>query len=149
MQVPLAVGALVTADQLGGVELGEVVFDAQRAVFGAQGPQQAGDDGGLVAEPAVVVCLGEQAEERPLGGQGDRREGLRVERLGLDGADTGDVDRPPSSQIGGREFGGAGGMDKTATPGAQKSRVDSETLYYFRAGRKTVDPNRRSPNSAP
>lgn len=59
VQVSLAVVALVPADQTGTVELREVVLDLQRAVLGAQGPQGAGDDGGLVAEAAMVVCLRE------------------------------------------------------------------------------------------
>jgi hypothetical protein len=89
VQVPLAVLALVTADQPGIVELDEVVLDRLRPVLAAQRPQLAGDDGSLVAEPALVIGLGEQPEEGPLGGQGHRREGLGRERLGLDGADTG------------------------------------------------------------
>ncbi|NJP44480.1 HD domain-containing protein [Streptomyces sp. PRB2-1] len=63
-----------------------LAIDAEGAVVGAQRPQQAGDDGGLVAEAAVVVGLGEQAEEGPLGRQGHRGQGLRGEGFGLDGA---------------------------------------------------------------
>ncbi|WP_223146446.1 hypothetical protein, partial [Streptomyces apricus] len=64
VQVPLAVAALVAADQPGFLELAEVVIDAHGAVVGAQRPQQAGDDRGLVAEPAAVIGLREQPEER-------------------------------------------------------------------------------------
>jgi hypothetical protein len=109
VQVPLAVPALVAADQPGGVELGEIVLDLHRAALAAQRPELACDDGDLVAEAPLVVGLGEQAEEGPLGGQGHGCEGLRRERLGLDGADTGDVDRPPFEiRERGRESGGAG-----------------------------------------
>ncbi|GAA2435057.1 hypothetical protein GCM10010433_39780 [Streptomyces pulveraceus] len=95
VQVPLAVAALVAADQPGPIELGQVVLDLHRPVLAAQRPQQAGDDRGLITQTALVVGLGEQPEEGPLGGQRHGREGLRRERLGLDGADTGNVDRPP------------------------------------------------------
>ncbi|ESP99291.1 hypothetical protein B591_14083 [Streptomyces sp. GBA 94-10 4N24] len=86
MQVALAVVTLVPADQTGAVELCEVVLDLQGAVFGAEGPQGAGDDSSLVAETAVVVCLGEEAEEGPLGVDAHRGERLGDEGFRLDRA---------------------------------------------------------------
>ncbi|MGF6942310.1 hypothetical protein BKA18_002102 [Streptomyces auratus] len=59
VQVPLAVVAFVAAYQVGAGELGQIVLDVYRAVLRTQGPEQSGDDGGLVAEAAVVVGLGE------------------------------------------------------------------------------------------
>jgi hypothetical protein len=94
VEVLLGVVAFVAADEVGCGELGEVVLDAEGAVVGAQRPQQPGDDGGLVAESAVVVGLGEQAEEGPLGRQGDCGQGLRGEGFGLDGAYPGHASAP-------------------------------------------------------
>lgn len=95
MQIPLAVLlALVTADEFIAGELGEVVLDLDRAVFGAQGPQEARDDGGLVTEPAVVVGLGEQTEERPLRGDADSGQRFGAEGFRLDGADACHAYRP-------------------------------------------------------
>jgi hypothetical protein len=117
VQVPLSVVTLVSADQLGLLELGEVVLHAHGAMVRTQGPRQAGDDCGLVAESAAVVGLGQESEERSLGGEGHHGEGLGGERFGLDGAETGDVDRPPSSRIGVWR-GVCLGVDNTATPRA-------------------------------
>ncbi|KJY29407.1 hypothetical protein VR44_23020 [Streptomyces katrae] len=69
VQVLPSVLALVAADQAGRVELCQIVLDFDRTVFAAQRPQLSGDDGGLVADAALVVGLGEQAEEGPLGAQ--------------------------------------------------------------------------------
>ncbi|GLX34333.1 hypothetical protein Sros01_04060 [Streptomyces roseochromogenus] len=97
VEVPLAVLARVTADEVLGGELGQVVLDADGAVVRAQGPQQPGEDCGLVPEASVVVGLGEQPEEGALGGEGDRGEGLGGEGLGLDGSDAGHGQRVPST----------------------------------------------------
>lgn len=86
VQVPLAIVPLVPADQTGTVELVEVVLDLQWPVLGPQGPQSAGDDGGLVTEAAVVVGLGEQSDEGPLGVDAHCSERLGDEGFGLDGA---------------------------------------------------------------
>ncbi|MFI8364425.1 hypothetical protein ACIGD1_30245 [Streptomyces sp. NPDC085612] len=59
VQVLPFVLALVAADQAGRVELRQVVLDLHRAVFAAQRPQLSRDDGGLVADAALVVGLGE------------------------------------------------------------------------------------------
>ncbi len=94
MQVVLAVVAFVAADQSGSGELSEVVLDRERAVLGAQCPQGTGDDGGLVAEAAVVVGLGEKPEEGPFRGDRDLGQRLGGEGFRLDGAYSRHVYRP-------------------------------------------------------
>ncbi|MFJ4314201.1 hypothetical protein ACIP46_02770 [Streptomyces lavendulae] len=87
--VPLAVRSRVAADEVLGGELGQVILDAHGAVVRAQGPQQRGEDCGLVPEAAVVVGLGDQADEGALGGEGDCGEGLGGQGFRLDGSDAG------------------------------------------------------------
>lgn len=102
VQVALVVRALVAAYQPNVGELGEVLLDSSRRVFRAQYPQLPGDDRGVVAVPALVVSLGEQAEEGALGGQGDGGQGLGDEGFGLDGADS---CQEGASSLGGRRAG--------------------------------------------
>lgn len=88
VQVALVVRAGVAADEAGVGELGEVLLDVGGGVFGAQDPKLSGGDRGVVAVAALVVGLGEEAEEGALGGQGDRGQGFGDEGFGLDGADA-------------------------------------------------------------
>ncbi len=97
VQVSLVIRRLVAADQPGVGELREVRFDIGRGVLRAQDPQLSGDDRGVATVAALVVGLGEQAEEGALGGQGDGGQGLGDEGFGLDGADSCQVRGGPHS----------------------------------------------------
>lgn len=88
VQVLAAVAAGVPADQAGLGELAKLGLGVERRVLGPQRPQGAVEDGRVVAVASLVVGLGEQANERALGGQGDRGEVLRDGVLGLNGADA-------------------------------------------------------------
>lgn len=87
MEVAASVAAGVPAEQAGVGELLEVVLDVDRRVLGPQGPEQPRDDRGVIAMAAVVVGLGEEAEERPLRLDAHLGERLGEERLRLDGPD--------------------------------------------------------------
>ncbi|WP_407989076.1 hypothetical protein [Kitasatospora sp. CMC57] len=88
VQVLAAVAAGVPAEQPDGRELLEVVRAVDRGVLGPQRPQDAVDDRGVVDVAALVVDLGEQADEGPLSGQRHLGEAKRLGDLGLDGADA-------------------------------------------------------------
>jgi hypothetical protein len=100
VQVAAAVAAGVPADQARVRELLEVVLDVDGGVLGAQGPEQPGDDRGVVAVAAVVVRLAEQPEEGPLGLDAHFGERLGDERLRLDGSDPRHVSGPDRRRSG-------------------------------------------------
>lgn len=83
-------------------ELGEILLDLGGSVLRTQNPQLTGDDCRVVAVAALVVGLGEQAEEGALGGQGDDGEGFGDEGFGLDGADPCQERSVPHSVADGR-----------------------------------------------
>lgn len=84
MEVAAAVAAGVAADQSRVGELLEVVLDVHRGVLGAKRPEQPGDDRRVVPVTAVVISLGEQAEEGALRLDAHLGERLGEERLRLD-----------------------------------------------------------------
>jgi hypothetical protein len=140
VQVSLVARARVAADEPGVGKLGEVLLDLGGGVLGPQDPQLAGDDRGVVPVAALVVRLGEQAEERAFGGQGHGCQGLGDESLGLDGADARQgrvvlsswpVREATAGGCGGGPGSGSavcgrpgwgGDIANIATPGARKSR---------------------------
>src|SRR5213595_3833540 len=80
---PPGSSAGVAADEPGGGEFLQIAGDVGGGVFGTQGPQAAGDDRRVVAEPSLVVGLGQQAEEGAFCGDRALGQGLGLERFGL------------------------------------------------------------------
>src|SRR5690606_29198164 len=98
-----------------------------------------GDDRGVVAVAALVVGLGEQAEEGALGGQGDGGQGLGDEGFGLDGADS---CQEGASSLGGR-WAGCPRFTVGRGPRRHEGRgcpaVDAGALMAARAFRAVVN----------